>query len=47
MKCIVIDDEKIARVTLERLCNKIPYLEVIGVFSSAIDATSKLVTLSD
>ncbi len=47
MKCIIIDDEKMARVSLERLCDKVPGLEVLGVYSSAIEAMSALKILSD
>jgi len=38
MKCIIVDDEAMARVIVEQLCSKIPNLEVVESFSNAMDA---------
>lgn len=38
MNCIIIDDEKMARVILKTLCNEIESLNIIEEFSSAIQA---------
>jgi DNA-binding LytR/AlgR family response regulator len=38
MKCIIVDDEAMARVIVEQLCSKIPNLEVVDSFSNAMDA---------
>jgi DNA-binding LytR/AlgR family response regulator len=42
MNCIVIDDEKMARVILRTLCNKIKSLNLIQEFSGAIEAMKYL-----
>ncbi|CAM1365606.1 LytR family transcriptional regulator [Tenacibaculum soleae] len=38
MNCIIIDDEKMARVIIKTLCDKINYLKVVDQFSNAIEA---------
>ena len=38
MNCIIIDDEKMARVVLKTLCNEIESLNLIEEFPSAIQA---------
>lgn len=38
MNCIIIDDEAAARAIVVQLCSKVPELDVIDEFSSAIDA---------
>ena len=38
MKCIIIDDEKTARVILKTLCNEIKSLKVLEDFPDAIQA---------
>jgi DNA-binding LytR/AlgR family response regulator len=42
MKCIIVDDEKLARVIINTLCKEIKNLEVISEFSSAIQALKYL-----
>ena len=42
MKCIIIDDEKMARVILNTLCNEIQSLEVLEDFPNAIEAIKYL-----
>tara|TARA_B100000787_G_scaffold170248_1_gene165215 strand:- start:63426 stop:64124 length:699 start_codon:yes stop_codon:yes gene_type:complete len=42
MNCIIIDDEKTARVILKTLCNEIRTLNVVKDFSSAIKAIKYL-----
>jgi DNA-binding LytR/AlgR family response regulator len=42
MKCIIIDDEKIARVILQTLCDEIDSLEVLEDFPNAIEAIKYL-----
>jgi len=38
MKVIIIDDEPIAQQILEKFCNKVPYLEIVGIRDNAITA---------
>ena len=38
MNCIIVDDEKMARVIIKTLCNEINYLKLVDEFSNAIDA---------
>ncbi|TXD49170.1 LytR/AlgR family response regulator transcription factor [Polaribacter sp. IC073] len=42
MNCIIIDDEKMARVILKTLCNEIDSLNLLEEFSNAIDAIKYL-----
>ena len=42
MKCIIVDDEIMARKFLEKLCAKVEVLEVVAVCSSAIEAIEVL-----
>ncbi|TXD50477.1 MULTISPECIES: LytR/AlgR family response regulator transcription factor [unclassified Polaribacter] len=42
MNCIIIDDEKMARVILRTLCNKIESLQISAEFSGAIEAIKYL-----
>ncbi|NOQ71337.1 MAG: response regulator [Crocinitomix sp.] len=38
MKCIIIDDEQLARNLVESYVNKIPFLDLIGCYKSGVDA---------
>jgi two-component system response regulator LytT len=38
MKCIIVDDEKLARVIISTLCKEFNNLEILNEFSSAIEA---------
>ena len=42
MNCIIIDDEKMARVIIKTLCSEIDFLNILEEFSSAIDAIKYL-----
>ena len=42
MKCIIIDDEPLARKGMELLINKVDFLEVIGLFPTALEASNFL-----
>jgi YesN/AraC family two-component response regulator len=42
MNCIVIDDEKMARVIIKTLCNEIKSLNLVEEFSDAIQAIKYL-----
>ncbi len=42
MKCIIIDDDKMSRVSLTKLCEKISHLEVVKVYESALQAVDDL-----
>lgn len=44
MKCIIVDDDEMARVSLEMQCQKIEALEVVKVFDNGIDALNWLKT---
>lgn len=39
LRCIIIDDEFLARQLLEGYAGKVPYLEIVGLCESAMDAT--------
>lgn len=41
-KCLIVDDEKLARELLESYVRKIPYLEVAGMCGTAIEAMKAL-----
>jgi len=38
MKCIIVDDDELSRMSLQFLCGKIEDLEVVEVCESALDA---------
>lgn len=38
MKCIIVEDELMARKSLENLCRKIDFIEVVGTFTGADEA---------
>lgn len=40
MRCIIIDDEKTARLALRKLCEKMGYIEVLEEFENPTDAIS-------
>lgn len=42
MKCIIIDDEPLARKLLSNYIEKVPYLELKGIFASALEALEML-----
>ncbi|HSP83665.1 MAG TPA: response regulator, partial [Gillisia sp.] len=37
-RCLIIDDEPLARDVIRRYCEKLPVLNLVGEFSNAIDA---------
>ena len=41
-KCLIVDDEKLAQELLENYLQKIPYLELVGTCSTAIEAMQKI-----
>lgn len=42
MKCIIVDDEPLAREGMELNVQEVPFLECVGTFSSALDANEFL-----
>lgn len=42
LKCIIIDDEPLAREGVELNCNELPYVEIVGQFGNAITASTFL-----
>jgi len=42
MKCIIVDDENLARVIIKTLCKQIDSLTIVNEFSNAIDAIKYL-----
>lgn len=42
MKCIIVDDEKMARVIIDTLCKEFNNLEILSQFSNAIEALKYL-----
>ncbi len=37
MKCIIVDDEPLAREGVDMLCKLLPYLEILGSFDNAVE----------
>jgi two-component system, LytTR family, response regulator len=42
MKCIIVDDEPLARKLLKEYCSKVPFVEVVGDFYDGLSALSFL-----
>ena len=42
MKCIIVDDEEMSRMNLERLCSRIDGIEVVSICEDGIKAISEL-----
>lgn len=42
MRCIIIDDDKMSRVSLTKLCEKVSHLDVVKVYESALEAVGDL-----
>jgi len=42
MNCVIIDDEKMARMSIRKLCAKVEFLNVVEEFDNAIDAIAYL-----
>lgn len=40
MNCIIVDDDKLAREVLEKFIKRVDFLELIGTFENAIDASN-------
>ena len=38
MKCIIVDDEKMARLAIRKHCEKVNYLKVVGEYENVMDA---------
>jgi len=38
LKCIIIDDEKLARTIIEQYCSKLDHIQVINQFDNALDS---------
>ena len=46
LRCIIVDDDKMARLSLKRLCEKVDFVEVVQVFESALEALQALPNLT-
>jgi DNA-binding LytR/AlgR family response regulator len=44
MKCILVDDEPLARIGLEKMLQNIAFVEIVGSFSNALEANDFLKT---
>ena len=42
LKCAIVDDEPLALGLLESYVNKTPFLELVGKYSSAVQAIKEL-----
>ncbi|WP_232793826.1 LytTR family DNA-binding domain-containing protein [Siphonobacter sp. SORGH_AS_0500] len=42
LKCVIVDDELMARLSLERLCEKREELEILGIFDQPTECLSFL-----
>ena len=38
MKCLIVEDDQMARASIELMCQKIDDLEVVGSFDNGLDA---------
>lgn len=47
MNCIVVDDDKLAREVLEKFIKRVEFLDVIGTYENAIDASNALKKAED
>jgi len=45
MNCIVVDDDKLAREVLEKFIKRVDFLELVGSYENAIDASNAVKTL--
>ncbi len=42
MNCIIVDDDKLAREVLEKFINRVDFLDLLGTFENAIDASNAI-----
>lgn len=42
MKCIIVDDEEMSRVSLQYLCNRVEGLEIVAICETAVQAMKVL-----
>ncbi|MGB5989249.1 MAG: LytTR family DNA-binding domain-containing protein [Marinifilaceae bacterium] len=47
MNCIVVDDDKLAREVLEKFIKRVDFLDLIGSYENAIDASNALQNTED
>ena len=47
MRCIIIDDDKLSRVSLEKLCEKVPDLDLVASYESALHAIDEVKSHQD
>ena len=42
MRCLIVDDEEMSRVHIQGICQRIPEIEIVGVFDHALAANAYL-----
>ncbi len=42
LRCLIVDDEYMARLLLENYCHKLPHLEIVGICENALEALALL-----
>lgn len=42
MRCLIVDDEEMSRMHIQGICQKIPDVEIVGIFDNALAANSYL-----
>lgn len=44
MKCVIVDDDKMIRVDLEKRISQLPFLELVGSYGSPMEASGKILS---
>ena len=47
MNCVIIDDDKMSRLSLQKLCDKVDEINVIATFSSALEAVGEISNIKE
>lgn len=42
MRCLIVDDEEMSRVHIQGICQRIPDIEIVGIFDNALAANAYL-----
>lgn len=42
MRCLIVDDEEMSRMHIQGICQRIPDIEIVGIFDNALAANSYL-----
>ena len=47
MNCVIIDDDKMSRLSLQKLCDKVDEINVVATFSSALEAVGEISNIKE